>query len=135
MLAALAATVEAVYDPPEWVSLSELPELRMAVRALDRPAHDYTQKIQMRWRPPSPEASRILEHKVLRRTVKDVCAATGASQGQLDGRAVVLAVDGSWWRLAGPGEILCSLDAARDPVVAHEALTAAFTSYVRRAGS
>ncbi|MDQ2850002.1 MAG: hypothetical protein M3Y49_04565, partial [Actinomycetota bacterium] len=44
--------------------------------------------------------------------------------------AVVLPVEGIWWKGFGPGAVLCSVHAARDPGIARSVLSDAFQSGV-----
>jgi hypothetical protein len=44
------------------------------------------------------------------------------------GCAIVLPVEGNWWRRFSPGAILCAVHTARDPSSARPALTGAFES-------
>lgn len=109
----IAARHRLVADPPEWSSLASTPALQRAAGAL------YVEGC--RWadttrRPLLPPAHRDLFKWEL---VRDVAEATAAehkvSVGDINGCALVLMVEGSWWELVSPGVALCSATAATDP--------------------
>lgn len=61
-------------------------------------------------------------------TVAAVARDLGIEKNRLTGRAEFLMVRGAWWRVARPGVVLASLEAAEDPAMAQSMLRAAFVS-------
>jgi hypothetical protein len=59
---------------------------------------------------------------------EEVAAELGVSIGAVQGYALVLIVEGTWWELASPGFALCSLEAAQDPETANAVLRQVFIS-------
>jgi hypothetical protein len=52
----------------------------------------------------------------------------GVDPGRLHGAAEYLLVRGRWWRLLRPGLVVCSVEAASDPIAAAQLLRAALVS-------
>jgi hypothetical protein len=115
-----------VADPPEWSSLSRCAALQRAVGALYEEG--------ARWigaaRPPFlPPARRdIFEWALVRDVAEATAAAHEVSKGALNGCALVLLVEGSWWELVSPGVALCSVAAATDPAQAATVVRQIFAS-------
>lgn len=103
-----------VADPPEWLSLSARPALRHAARNLYVEACRWFNPARQPLLPPARRDVFAWE------LVRDIAEATavehGVSVGAINGCALVLVVEGSWWELASPGVALCSVAAATSPV-------------------
>jgi hypothetical protein len=112
-----------VFDPPEFESLAGAQPLRAAVRAVfaaPRPqenerGHD---EAEFAW-------------AIVRDVAEHTAADLGVPIGDLAGNADVVKVEGLWWYLAGPGSVICSLSAARDPDTAADIVREVFRSGVR----
>ncbi|MHB1430501.1 MAG: hypothetical protein ACYCVZ_00060 [Streptosporangiaceae bacterium] len=118
-------------DPPEWDSLSDRPALQTAARAC------YTDGC--RWadtalHPVHRESadSPIFEWHVVRDAAEAVAAGLGVDIGDINGRAIVLAVTGHWHELLAPGLAACSVSDALDPPSAAAILRETFSSWVTR---
>ena len=102
-----------IADPPEWLSLANSPALQQAARALYVEGCRWSDTVRRPLLPPA-------RHDVFTwELVRDVAEATAAehnvSVGAINGCALVLIVEGSWWELVSPGVALCSATAATDP--------------------
>lgn len=115
-------------DPPHFASLAGQPALQTAVRATFEEGCRWADQHRRRWLPP---VNRLFDWQLIRDTAVQVAARRRVRLGTLNACAVVLMVEGTWWSPFSPGAILCSVDAARDPGVAQEMLTAAFESGVK----
>lgn len=118
-------------DPPEWHSLSDRPALQAAARAC------YTDGC--RWadaalHPVHREGadSPIFEWHVVRDAAEAAAAELGVDIGDINGRAIVLAVTGRWHALLAPGLAACSVSDALDPRSAAAILRETFSSWVTR---
>ena len=65
-------------------------------------------------------------HSIMVRAVQAVATDSGAPISSLHAAASVIFVRGPWWRIVGPGEILCSAVTAQSDDDAYDALKAAF---------
>jgi hypothetical protein len=108
-----------VFDPPDFDSLASAPQLQAVVRATQQ-SH-----------PPVPDRSGSFDYQIVRQTALRTAAHFSVPIDVMNARAHVLDVQGSWWRVVGPGCVLCSPAATSDPAVAAELLTAAFASRLR----
>lgn len=108
-----AARHRLVADPPEWSSLSARPALRHAARDLYVEACRWFNPASQPFLPPARRDVFAWE------LVRDVAEATavehGVSVGVINGCALVLIVEGSWWELVSPGVALCSVAATTNP--------------------
>lgn len=118
-------------DPPEWASLRDRPALQAAVRAcyIDgcRWAGAATAPPQSRG-----ESAAMFEWHVVRDAAEATAAELGVDIGDVDGRAVVIAVAGHWHELFAPGVVVCSVSDASDPQVAPVILREVFRSWATR---
>ena len=102
-----------VADPPDWSSLSGQPALQDAARSL------YVEGCQ--WfssarRPFLPPLNRdVFKWELVRDVAEATAAEHGVNVGVINGCALVLVVEGSWWELVSPGVALCSVAAATTP--------------------
>lgn len=119
VLAWVASRHAAVFDPPEFGSLAGWPALRAVARATQQ-AH-----------PRVPDRSGSFNHQLTRSIAEQTAADFGVPLDAIDATAHVLDVQGSWWRVIGPGCVLCSPAATTDSAVAAELLRAVFASRLR----
>lgn len=68
------------------------------------------------------------EYALIREVAEETARRHGVSPGEVAACAVLLPVEGRWWRHCAPGAVACSLHAATDPALARDALAAAFES-------
>jgi len=71
------------------------------------------------------------EGSLVKQAAEDVAFDRGVDINDVDGIVLVLAVDGVWSRLLGPGVAICSSAAAADTSSAYALLHAVFTSHLR----
>lgn len=113
---------EQVFDPPEFASLVAMEPLRSAVRpVLARPRERSNSQRHA-------EDPTIFAWHLVRDVADRTAADLGVPVGELHGYADVLDVEGVWWHIAGPGAVLCSTEAARDPSAAASVLRDVFSS-------
>jgi hypothetical protein len=117
----LASRHAAVFDPPDFRSLAAMRELQAVARA--------AQQVH----PRVPDRSGSFDYHLIRSVAERTAADFGVPIDAIDATAHVLDVQGSWWRVIGPGCVLCSPAATSNPAVATELLTAAFASRLRSA--
>lgn len=108
----LAALSSAVFDPPTWSCLDGRPALQDAVRAVSDDGFGWFTAA----RAPRVAATRddVFAWEQVRLGAERAAAEHGVSLDAINGRAQVLMVEGSWWRLVAPGAALCSVGAAHD---------------------
>ncbi len=68
----------------------------------------------------------MFDWHLVRDTAEAVAAEAGV--GVIDGSVSLLLVEGTWWELAAPQLVLCSVAAVEDPQVARAILHRVFTS-------
>lgn len=119
-LRARADEGQGLFDPPQFDSFARRPELRAACHAVFDDA--------LRWTDAHLRGGAQFDHGLIRGVAEDVARARAVDIGALDACAVVVPVEGAWWRSFAPGAVVCSVTAASDPRVARTALTAAFES-------
>jgi hypothetical protein len=100
------AGLRANSDPPAFSALADRPELRKAVRAGFEHAMRWQRERRTR------HSDSTLEWSVIKRAADDVAFDRHVSVDSLRGVVAVLPVAGLWWRRHGPGQILCSEEAA-----------------------
>jgi hypothetical protein len=123
VLAWLSNRHAAVFDPPEFGSLTAMPELRAVARA--------TQQIH----PRVPDRSGSFDYPLIRSTAEQTATDFGVPIDAIDGTAHVLDVQGSWWYVPGPGCVLCSPAATTDAAAAAKLLRAVFASRLAGGGA
>jgi hypothetical protein len=120
----------AAFDPPEFVSLAAMPELRAVASATfaadGRPL--MPRQLPDR-RPPG-----AFDYDVVRAAAEDAIAEFGVDPDEIDGRVQILDVQGAWSHLAAPGYALCSAQLAADPAAAAALLRTVFASRLGREG-
>jgi hypothetical protein len=112
----------AVFDPPDFDSLASAPELQSVVRA--------THGARPRG---LADRSGSFNYQLIRLIAEQTAAEFGVSMDAIDATAHVLDVQGSWWRVIGPGCVLCSPAATTDPEIAEPLLRELFASRLGRA--
>jgi hypothetical protein len=123
-------TVQAgtLFDPPGFASLASHSALRHVLRTTFadalRWAHGQRRTLMM---PPHGHPGQF-DYETVRSVAEQVAQRHRVSPGDVRGCAIVLPVEGNWWRRCSAGAILCSVHAARDPSAARAALTDAFES-------
>jgi len=120
----------AAFDPPEFVSLTSMPELRAVARATFAAAD----RSLMAAGPPDRTPSGAFDYHVVAAAAEGAIAEFGVDPGEIDGTVHVLDVDGAWSYLAAPGYALCSSRVAADPAAAARLLRTVFTSRLSRDG-
>ncbi len=122
------AAHEAVCDPPTFEALADRPALRAAARA------SFAAFKQWESARPSSERDGMsgspLDWSVMKQTAEDVAFDRQVDLGAVQASVAVLPVRGIWWHRVSPGCVLCSTDAAADPVTARVLLRDAFESHV-----
>jgi len=115
-----------VADHPEWASLADRPALQAAARALWTEGCRWADAARRPLLPPT-------RHDIFRwdlvRDVAENCAARHqVGVGAVNGCALVLIVEGTWWEVVAPGAAVCSVSAAADPESAKAILSEVFES-------
>jgi hypothetical protein len=118
-------------DPPEWGSLSDRPALRAAARACYTDGCRWADTALLPVQRESAD-SPIFEWHVVRDAAEATAADLGVDIGDINGRAIVLAVTGRWHALLAPGLAACSVSDALDPRSAAAILRETFSSWVTR---
>ena len=113
-----------ICDPPDFVSLTAAPELRLAAAA--------THAAYQAWSA-APGRTSAPEHEffpwqLVHDAAHEAAASLGRPVSDMDAVAHVLAVEGRWSYLAGAGCGVCSAAVARDPAAAGELLRKLFVS-------
>jgi hypothetical protein len=124
---------EAIGAPPGFAALGDVPALRAAVARL---FPDARRDLSGREAAPAGALPRRVtpdDHRELAVLAADVARAHGVGTGAVRGAVLVVAVAGPWWRLVGPGVVVCSPDYRDDAAFAAEVVRAAFASGVARA--
>lgn len=120
----LHAEVQAIADPPRFEALRHRPALQAAARAVGPgPRRSVDRALQA-----ARGGRDVIDWTIVNSAVHAVAAETGAELNSLNGCALVLLVQGSWWQSVSPGVVLASLDAAADPSVADALVQAALRS-------
>jgi len=124
----LAARHQLVVDPPEWASLADSPALQDAARALWDEGCEWSNSAREPYLPPWDED--VFGWEQVRVGAERAAVEHGVTSGAVNGCALVLLVEGSWWTLPTPGASLCSIAAARDPNTIPFILEAVFDSHL-----
>jgi hypothetical protein len=125
---ALLAERERVADPPDFEALANRPELRRLVAASYEEACRWDGPPRRRRSDPATERGAHFEWDLIRQVAEDVAFDRQVSIDAIDGRALILSVEGLWWTRAAPGAVLCSAAVTTDPVLAQVVLRDAFLS-------
>lgn len=75
-----------------------------------------------------PDPGGPIPWRVVNDAVTALARDAGVDPGRLHGAAEYLLVRGRWWRLLRPGLVVCSVEAASDPIAAAQLLRAALVS-------
>lgn len=116
-----------VFDPPDWVSLSDRPALRAAAQeVLAR---------ERRWVMPNRSSPanfgrESFSWSVVNATAESLIDELHVSPDALKGCAFVLQVEGVWWHIALPGVALSSYQASVDPFQSELIVREAFRSSI-----
>ena len=114
----------ALADPPRFEALRERGGLHAAACAVGpAPRRSVDRALQA-----ARGGRDVIDWEIVNAAVHAVARETGAELNSLNGCALVLLVQGSWWQLASPGVVLASLDAAVDPSVADALVRTALRS-------
>jgi len=122
----LAARRRPVFDPPTWSCLDDSPPLQDVVRAVWGEGFNWFTSARGPHLPPSRHD--VFPWEQVRHGAEHAAAEHGVSPDAINGRAQVLIVEGSWWRLVAPGAALCSIAAAQDADSIATILNAVFGS-------
>src|SRR5215469_9595183 len=129
-LEALRERHMAAFDPPEFVSLASMPELRRTASAAFAA---YGRSLMPR-EPPDRTPPGAFDYHVVRAAAEGAIAEFGVDPGEIDGTVQVLNVRGAWSHLAAPGYALCSAQVAAEPAAAAALLRNVFASRLGRDG-
>lgn len=124
----LAARHRLVVDPPEWASLANCPALQDAARALWDEGCKWFDPARAQYLPPSGQD--VFAWGQVRDGADRAVFEHDVTPGAINGCALVLLVEGSWWTLPTPGAALCSIAAARDPATSPVILKEVFDSHL-----
>jgi hypothetical protein len=123
----LADAGSAAFDPPDFDTIADLPELRAEVFRSWKEALDW-----FAGRSGEPRHSRpavpAVSHVVIERAALGVAAERGVPLDRLDAAVDLLDVSGSWSHLAAAGYMLCSVDLIQDDDAAEDVVRRAFLS-------
>jgi len=124
---------QAVADPPEFTALLGWPALRAAAQISVEYFRQWESLRRTAIGSGSPES--LLNWSLMKQVAEDVAFDRHVSPDAVQARIVLLSVQGTWWRRQSPGVVLCSPDAAADPVMSQALMRDAFDSHVRHAQS
>jgi hypothetical protein len=114
----------AVFDPPEFASLSDRPALQQAVRA--------TLSAALAWvatdRRPLGGSIASFDYQLIRQAAVQIGRRRQVSPAALSACAVLFPVQGRWWHQVEPGAVVCSVTAASDSDTARRVLDDVFES-------
>lgn len=118
----------ALFDPPEFASLTDRSALRAAMRASFPEALEWADQLRhtLLHLPQGPPAT--FDYQLIRAVAEQTARRYQVSPDAVTACAEVRPVEGYWWYRYAPGAIVCSIHAAGDTVVARAALTDAFAS-------
>ena len=120
----LEARQKLLTRPPRFEGLSDRPGLQTAARAVGRTPRGWVDRQLQAER----HSRALIDWPVVNDAVHQVATETGTPVHSLNGAALVLLVQGAWWRRVRPGLVLCSLRAAADHQTAAELVRAAVAS-------
>ena len=118
----------ALFDPPDFASLAGRSALRDVLQTTSTDALRWARGQRRTLLMPPPGHPGQFEYDTIRSVAEQVAQRHRVSPDAVRGCAIVLPVEGNWWRRCSPGAILCPAHAARDPDAARAALTDAFES-------
>jgi hypothetical protein len=118
----------ALFDPPDFASLAGHSDLRDVLRTTFADALRWADGQRRTLLMPPRGHPGQFDYETIRSVAEQVAQRHRVSPGAVRGCAIVLPVEGNWWRRFSAGAILCSAHAARDPSTARAALTDAFES-------
>jgi hypothetical protein len=118
------ADLKRISDPPDFTALADRPQLRLAVTGLFAEGCEWERLTRLA----TPAGRGHLDGDIIRRIAEDVAFDRQVSPGVLDASAVVLPVEGLWWRRYAPGCVLCSVTALADSHVREAIIRDAFES-------
>lgn len=118
------ASMERLVNPPTFSSLADRPELQTAVTATFDEA--------CRWEsatfdPTAPKHGHF-GWATIKQVAEDVAFDHRVELDAIDGKAIVVDVEGSWWLRIIPGVALCSVQALADPLTTQVVLRDIFES-------
>jgi hypothetical protein len=121
----LRTRLEQAGSPPDYAALLDRPALRHAVVETFLEAHRWvdSRRLGRRGQREAP-----FPHRLVAQVAEDVAFDRSVDIGDMQGRAVLLHVEGSWWHLFAPGAVVCSMEAAAQPDQAELILRRAFES-------
>ncbi|GEM_PF-1452957 len=128
-----AVVHEAIGAPPGFAALGDLPALRDAVVRLVPDARRDLSGREAARAGALPRRATADGHRELAALAEGVARAHGVGTGAVRGAVLVVAVEGPWWRLVGPGVVVCSPDDGDDAAFTAEVVRAAFASGIARA--
>ena len=120
----LEARQKHLAHPPRFEGLADRPGLQAAARAVGRTPRGLVDRQLQAER----HSRALIDWPVVTETVHQVATETGTPVHRLNGAALVLLVQGRWWRQVGPGLVLCSVHAAGDQRTAAELVRSAVRS-------
>ncbi len=123
-----AANRAAVFDPPDFASLSECPALQRSARGTLDAGRAWVDARLPAWREPVGGAVTSFDYELIRHTVGQVAHRRRVRPAALSACAVLLPVRGRWWYRVKPGAVVCSIAAATSPNTAQALLEDAFES-------
>lgn len=121
-----------VYDPPGFPSLSGSPALRKHLADAYPDLQYRAERIRIKILSSIDTAPPIIDWDLTRTAVEAVASKYEVQVSDLTGTALLIPVEGLWWRLVAPGTVVCSVYAARAETTARAAVTDAFASSLGR---
>jgi len=128
-LEAWRARQESAGTPPAFEALADRAALhRVVVQAFPQ-AHGWVNRLD---RGVGGGRTGWFPFELVRQVAEDVAFDRSVDVGDVRASAQLLAVEGNWWQLIGPGTAVCSVGAASEPAVARQVLRQAFVSGLPR---
>lgn len=127
MVRQLADAGSAAFDPPDFGTLADSPELRAVVTRRWKEALDWFAGRSAEPRHTRPGIPAI-SHVVIERAALGVAAERGVPIDRLDAAVDLLDVTGLWSHSVAPGHMLCSVELIRDDDAAEDVVRRAFIS-------
>lgn len=115
--------------PPDFTALADRPALHRAVVDTWLHAHEWLSRRRLDFR--LEQRGGCFEYRLIRQIAEDVAFDHSVHVGAVQGRAVLLDVEGSWWHLLAPGTVVCSTAATAKPERAQLVLRRAYESGLR----
>jgi hypothetical protein len=101
----MAAARAKVFDPPNFLSMTDAPSLQSLARAAHREALRWSKYRSSR---SNPALHRVARDSVVTRVAWETCVALHVKPSQLSATVIVLDVEGSWRTFPRPGLLVCS---------------------------